>query len=106
MAPREPMWRAAYLAYGCSTCNALPGEPCVTRAGKPTGFHVNRMRLGERCPVCGVMVGIVDEPGTLCDRCALVRALEVERATTYRRRFNYPDEPGPVMGPPPEPEAD
>lgn len=82
---REAGWADAYLAYPCSTCKAEPGEACTTRAGRPAVYHLNRRRHGTRCPVCGVRVGREDEPGTLCARCSLVRSLEVERASIYRR---------------------
>lgn len=88
MTTRKAAWTLVALSYPCPTCDARAGEDCVTRTGRPTRgqVHVPRGQDVKRCPRCGARLPADDEPGALCSRCALVRALEVERSTTYRRR--------------------
>jgi ribosomal protein S27AE len=75
-----------FLSYPCPECGAAPGEDCTTVSGRRAGLpHAERTRHADRCPRCGVIVG-AEEPGQLCERCALVRSLEIERATHWRRR--------------------
>lgn len=77
-------WHLAFLAYPCPTCKAEPGEDCITTGGRWAFPHSARTRQANRCPRCGEVVA--GDPGALCDRCALVRSLEVERATRWVRR--------------------
>jgi hypothetical protein len=80
-------WRAVFLTYPCPTCGQAPGQWCRTRSGKPAELpHMARGRVGVRCPVCHALLDDGAEHGDLCPRCQLVRALEVERATTWPRR--------------------
>lgn len=80
-------WRAVFQSYPCPTCGALPGEVCTTTGGRVADIpHVDRTRNADRCPRCGTITGAGADPGSLCGRCALVRALEIERATTWKRR--------------------
>jgi hypothetical protein len=82
---RSP-WRLIYLSYPCPTCEAAPGEDCYTSSGKMTReVHAERARHGQRCPQCGTLTSADDLPDQLCRRCELVRALEVERSSKYRR---------------------
>lgn len=89
--PRSP-WTVVMLSYPCPVCGAAPGDKCVTTSGrtKSSDVHAERTRplLTNRCPKCGALTPADDEPGQLCARCELVRALEVERATTWKR--NHP----------------
>lgn len=79
-------WRVVFLAYPCPTCGAKVGDPCRTKAGgRADPPHADRTRLAERCPRCGAITN-PDDPGSLCAHCALIRSLEVERSTTWRRR--------------------
>lgn len=89
MGDRAP-WHVIFLSYPCPMCGAHPGEECVTSGGNWAFPHADRTRLANRCPRCGVVVS-AEEPGQLCDRCALVRALEVERATRWERLDPDPD---------------
>jgi DNA-directed RNA polymerase subunit RPC12/RpoP len=82
--PKAP-WRLVLLSYPCPTCGAKPGEPCITTGGRVAAEHADRARNADRCPKCGIWVGAEEDPGTLCGRCALVRSLEIERATTWKR---------------------
>lgn len=76
-----------FLAYPCPRCGVQPGEPCLTEAGRrATDVHGARTQHGNRCPRCGIPFAANEEPGTLCARCLLVRALEIERVTQHRRR--------------------
>jgi len=78
-------WRAVFESYPCPTCGVPKGASCRTTSGRVADIpHAERTRLANRCPRCGVIVS-GDDPGALCDRCALVRSLEVERATTHKR---------------------
>jgi len=80
-------WAAVFLTYPCPTCGAGPGEPCQTASGRVADIpHAGRTRNADRCPRCGSITGAEAEPGALCARCALVRALEVERSTTWKRQ--------------------
>jgi hypothetical protein len=82
---RRAGWHVVFLSYPCPSCGAKPGEECITTGGRWAFPHADRTRQANRCPSCGAVVG-AENPGALCDRCALVRALEVERATRYVRR--------------------
>lgn len=85
--PERPNWRAVIESYPCDTCGAEPGEPCRTISGtKANPPHVARTRPANRCHKCGTMLAADAEPGTLCPKHALLRSLEIERATHYRRR--------------------
>jgi ribosomal protein S27AE len=88
MSPKpKASWHVVFLTYPCPTCGAAPGEECLTAGGARSQLpHVDRARLGDRCPKCGAIVDADHEPGQLCARCELVRALETERATQYKRR--------------------
>jgi endogenous inhibitor of DNA gyrase (YacG/DUF329 family) len=87
MTRRRAPWRIVWLSYPCPTCNAAPGEPCLTTGGNEyRDCHADRTRHGQRCPRCGTVVSWDDAPGTLCARCSLLRTLETERATKHRRR--------------------
>lgn len=80
-------WQLVFLSYPCPACDAAPGEDCYTSTGRTTRqLHAERARQGNRCPHCGMLTNADDEPGQLCPRCELIRALEVERATKYKRR--------------------
>lgn len=35
------------LLVACEHCRALPGQPCQTSAGQPSGPHTSRLRLAE-----------------------------------------------------------
>lgn len=83
----KAQWRLVFLSYPCPTCNAAPGEVCITTGGYPYAeCHVERTRHAARCAHCGTHISAESDPGALCDRCALVRALEIERATYHKRR--------------------
>ena len=84
MTTARATWRVVLESYPCPKCGAQPRQPCRTGSGRPTFPHADRARWGDRCPVCGQVVDN-GHPGALCGRCALVRALEVERATTWKR---------------------
>jgi hypothetical protein len=87
MPQKRARWRLVYLSYPCPVCIAAPGEDCITATGKlKREVHADRARQGNRCPRCGALTSSDNEPGQLCDRCELVRALEVERASYHRRR--------------------
>lgn len=80
-------WRLVFLTYPCPTCGALPGQDCVTRTGRVyADVHGARTQHGTRCPRCGTTLAHEEEPGTLCAKCALLRRLEIERATKHRRK--------------------
>lgn len=82
----KAVWRLVFLSYPCPTCGAGPGEVCLTITGKPYAeCHAERTRHANRCPRCGQITG-AEDPGALCPKCALLRSLEIERATPYRRR--------------------
>jgi hypothetical protein len=49
--------------------------------------HAGRTREGPRCPRCGVLQDWEVEVGGLCRHCALIRSLEVERATKHIRQM-------------------
>lgn len=79
-------WRAVFLTYPCESCGAKPGEECVTSTGKVyRDVHADRARRGDRCPRCHTVIEHDVEPGSLCGKCSLLRSLEIERATKYRR---------------------
>ena len=79
-------WLAVFLSYPCPRCGAKPGEDCRTASRKRAPLpHAERTRNADRCPRCGVITAHHEDPGALCPRCALVRSLEVERATKFRR---------------------
>jgi DNA-directed RNA polymerase subunit RPC12/RpoP len=79
-------WRAVFDTYPCPTCGAEPGEPCTTTTGRLADIpHADRTRAASRCPRCGTITEATD-PGALCPRCALVRSLEIERSTTWKRQ--------------------
>lgn len=76
-------WRETVEGEPCPTCDAPSGSPCLTRNGHLTSQpHAGRYYRVNRCPHCGVMVPMA---GELCDRCALIRSLETERASHHRR---------------------
>jgi len=76
-----------FMSYPCPTCGVGPGVRCVTVSGAESNTpHVDRTRHATRCPKCGAIVSAELDPGKLCDRCALVRSLELERATKWKRR--------------------
>jgi hypothetical protein len=77
-------WRAVVRAYPCDTCGAQPGDPCTTPSGVPTAEHKARTHPVRYCPKCGTWVD--GDPGQLCSRCQLLRDLNTERATTWKRR--------------------
>jgi hypothetical protein len=44
---KNPMlrWKIIALTYGCDTCGATPGQPCMTSGGnKVQDVHVDRSR--------------------------------------------------------------
>jgi hypothetical protein len=85
--PGPAAWRVLFQTYPCPTCGADVGEECTTRGGNPAWVaHAARARHGARCPVCATLLPAEADPASLCDRCALVRSLEVERATRHHRR--------------------
>jgi hypothetical protein len=80
-------WRQVYLTYPCPTCGVKKGYPCLTTGGRRRyECHAARAENADRCPECATRLPADAEPGDLCERCRLVRALEVERSTVYRRR--------------------
>lgn len=87
MTNQRAVWRVVFESYPCPTCGVPAGASCRTTSGRIAGLpHAARTAMANRCPRCGVIVGRENDPGGLCDRCALVRALEVERATKWKRR--------------------
>jgi DNA-directed RNA polymerase subunit RPC12/RpoP len=79
-------WRSVYLSYPCPTCGAEPDKPCLSASGRIyRDIHAGRTRNADRCPQCGTKTAKGADPGSLCERCALVRSLETERATVHRR---------------------
>lgn len=79
-------WLAAIESYPCPTCGAGPGDPCLTYTGNEKNEpHVDRGRVGDRCTQCGSRIH-ANSDGPLCDRCELVRSLEVERSTRWIRK--------------------
>jgi hypothetical protein len=83
----DPWWLTSILSYPCPRCDAKPGQRCRTKGGGLTGTpHAARGQERRRCRHCQVVLPADQDMGDeLCARCALVRALEVERATVYRR---------------------
>ena len=83
---RPAAWRHVFWAIPCPTCQALAGEPCVTKTGQEyADVHQARIIHG-RCPRCGSPLRAGQLDGDLCGRCQLIRDLEAERATTWRRQ--------------------
>jgi hypothetical protein len=81
-------WRIVMESFPCKECNAAPGEPCYTKSGnQKTECHAVRWADAERCHKCGERLPADYDPGELCDRCKLIRRLEIERATTWQRRY-------------------
>jgi hypothetical protein len=79
-------WRETIESWECPTCGAPPGEHCWTTGGNRIYEpHADRGRAANRCPQCGARLTAEQEPGDICARCTLVRALETERATVYHR---------------------
>jgi predicted RNA-binding Zn-ribbon protein involved in translation (DUF1610 family) len=80
-------WRLVLLSYPCPDCGAGPGELCTTRSGRPAHDYVHAARVQDapRCGRCGTHLPADTEPGDLCDYCAMVQALQVER---FRRPIN------------------
>jgi len=84
----QPMapWRVLLRSYPCPTCGAGPGEPCQTSTGHQADIeHAGRAAQAARCPKCGTRVDGDSHPGDLCPRCQLLRNLDTERATTWKR---------------------
>jgi hypothetical protein len=80
-------WRLVYESYPCPKCGVPAGFPCRTKSGQQADMpHADRTRMADRCPVCGAIVANDADPGGLCARCRLVRSLETERATTWKRQ--------------------
>jgi hypothetical protein len=80
-------WRAIMETYDCPTCNAKAGHHCTTTGGKVRyECHVARALDADRCPKCGSRLAALAVPGDLCDRCQMVRNLEIERASVWVRR--------------------
>lgn len=87
MTHEKAAWRLVFESYPCPTCGVPAGTSCRTNSGRLADVpHADRARLGDRCPVCGVLVANDEDPGGLCPRCRLVRSLETERATTWQRQ--------------------
>jgi predicted RNA-binding Zn-ribbon protein involved in translation (DUF1610 family) len=88
MADPDPWWLISILSYPCPRCGAKAGQRCRTKAGGQTATpHAARGQERRRCRHCQVILPADQDLGdVLCSRCALVRALEVERATHYRRQ--------------------
>jgi hypothetical protein len=83
-------WRIVFESYPCHTCGAAPGEHCMSSSGHVRNeTHVERGREAMRCHRCGGRLAFDAEPGDLCGRCEQVRALEVERSTTWKRRRSW-----------------
>lgn len=78
-------WRQILMSYPCPDCDAAPGQPCITTGGRQAidYVHAARSRDAMRCPKCGQRLTAEAEAGDLCDKCQLMRGLEVER---YRPR--------------------
>jgi hypothetical protein len=89
MTDRRSGWRRIYESYACTYCGAGPGQRCLSLVTKkPTmTIHMARVNAADRCAKCGTGMDAdrVTEGANLCPRCALVRSLEVERATVHRR---------------------
>lgn len=82
-------WRRILLGHPCPACNAKPGEKCRNlKTGAPVReFHAARANMPNRCRICGARLPADDpEPGGLCERCLLVRSLELERMRRPRPR--------------------
>lgn len=80
-------WREIVESYDCPTCGAKRGERCITHTGNEfPECHAARGGQAIRCRRCRGRLPADAEYGDLCDRCAQVRALEVERATYHVRR--------------------
>lgn len=80
-------WREVVQSYPCPECGSGPGDPCITKNGNAKyECHAIRAASVDRCPKCGGRMSADIEPGELCDRCAQVRRLEIERATYHVRR--------------------
>lgn len=79
-------WRQILLSYPCTSCGAPPGHPCLTRSGNTyAAFHVARGRAGTRCVKCGTRLPADKEHGNLCEYCAHIRALDMERYRHHTR---------------------
>jgi hypothetical protein len=88
MPRKKADWTVVRMSYPCLVCNAPPGEPCLTATGnRKNELHAERGREAQRCPKCGDRIAADAEPVTLCDRCRLVRRLEIERASYHVRRY-------------------
>lgn len=86
MSKQRAAWRQVFLGYPCPRCGAGKGEDCRSDSGKRQQMvHASRTHTADRCPRCGQHVGIDGEPGTYCQRCALLRQLEIERVTKHLR---------------------
>jgi len=87
MTTQRAAWHVVFLTYPCPTCGAAVGDDCMTSGGKRADYvHAERTRHAARCPRCGTILSHEDDPGALCARCSLLRSLEIERATKWRRR--------------------
>ena len=79
-------WLAVVESYPCPVCMSGPGDRCVTASGNTKSEpHAERTRQGDRCPRCGSQLNAATTT-PLCDHCQLVRDMETERATTWKRR--------------------
>jgi hypothetical protein len=85
--PAEPWWLAAVLSYPCPKCGAAPHDPCTTKTGtRASTPHAARGQERRRCRLCQVLLPQdQDLEDVLCGRCAMIRALELERITTHKR---------------------
>jgi hypothetical protein len=83
---RPPEWRRVFWVNPCTFCGAGIGEPCVTKTGHEYALVHHARAIRGRCPSCGAPLGPAQLDGDLCPRCQLVRDLEAERATTWKRQ--------------------
>ena len=73
-------WALVAETYPCPTCDAVPGERCITSSGKmKVDYHAARTRWTMRCPGCGIRLAADAEPGDYCDLCTVYRQARAER---------------------------